>query len=90
MPQVTVATTPTELNPGMVFGVTSIHIRNTGTVDVFYAQRPNVSTATAGSVGMKLAPDERVILSASDMRLGNTIYAIAASANTVLVESFVG
>lgn len=90
MPQIAVGTSPTELTTGLVFGVTSIHIRNTGTTDIFYAQRPNVTASGTGTVGMKLASDERVILSASDMRLGNTIYAIGATAGTMLVETFIG
>ncbi|CAB4136197.1 hypothetical protein UFOVP296_28 [uncultured Caudovirales phage] len=90
MAQYTVGTTATELNPGVAFGVTSIHIRNTGIADVYYAQRPNVTISGASTMGMKLASDERVILSASDMRLGTTIYAVSSAPNTVLVETFVG
>jgi len=90
MAQISVLTTATALNSTLTFGVTSIHLRNVGSVDVFYAQRPDVTIATAATMGMKLAPDERVILSASDMRLGTTIYAIASASCNVLVETFVG
>lgn len=89
MSQITVLTTATPLNPTPAFAVTSIHLRNVGSVDVYYAQRPDVTISTPLTMGMKLAPDERVILSAADMRLGNTIWAIASASCGVLVESFV-